>query len=85
VKHIDLQLNGTTNEIHLTVRDRGAGFAIETAKISRGLGLNHMQERLKLVKGSLSIDSQPNRGTTIYARVPFSASEAFPSVGGQLS
>jgi hypothetical protein len=29
-----------------------------------------MQERLKLVKGSLSIDSQLRRGTTIYARVP---------------
>jgi signal transduction histidine kinase len=85
VKHIDVQLNGTSNEIRLTVRDRGAGFDIETAKMSRGLGLNHMQERLKLVKGSLSIDSQPNRGTTIYARVPLSASEAIPSVGGQLS
>jgi len=29
-----------------------------------------MQERLKLVKGTLSIDSQPKRGTTIHARVP---------------
>jgi signal transduction histidine kinase len=36
----------------------------------RGLGLNRMEERLKLVKGSLSIDSLPKRGTTIHARVP---------------
>jgi len=29
-----------------------------------------MQERLKLVDGELSIDSQPMCGTTIHARVP---------------
>jgi two-component system, NarL family, sensor kinase len=46
------------------------GFNPETAQASKGLGLNHMQERLKLVKGTLSIDSQPKRGTTIRARVP---------------
>ncbi len=29
-----------------------------------------MKERLKLVRGNVVIDSQPGRGTTIYARVP---------------
>jgi len=70
VRQFDVHLNGTSDEIHLTVSDCGAGFNLETVKTSRGLGLNHMQERLKIVKGNLSIDSQPNRGTTIHARVP---------------
>ena len=70
VRRFDVQLNGTSNEIHLTVSDCGVGFDLATAKAGRGLGLNHMQERLKLVKGTLSIDSQPKRGTTIHARVP---------------
>ena len=70
VRQFDVQLNGTSEEIHLTVSDCGVGFNLETTKTSRGLGLNHMQERLKLVKGSLCIDSQPTRGTTIHARVP---------------
>jgi signal transduction histidine kinase len=74
VRNFDVQLNGTSDEIHLTVSDRGVGFNLETARKSRGLGLNHMQERLKLVKGTLSIDSQPKRGTTIHARVPFTSS-----------
>jgi len=70
VRNFDVQLNGTSDEIHLTVSDRGVGFNLETARNSGGLGFNHMQERLKLVKGTLSIDSQPKRGTTIHAHVP---------------
>ncbi|HWO37730.1 MAG TPA: sensor histidine kinase [Candidatus Acidoferrum sp.] len=74
VRHFDVQLSGSSDEIHLTVSDCGVGFSLATAKTGRGLGLNRMQERLKLVKGSLSIDSQPKRGTTIHARVPFTSS-----------
>ena len=68
VRQFHVQLRRTSTEIQLTVSDRGAGFDLETAR--RGLGLNRMQERLKLVKGSLSIDSQLRRGTTIYVRIP---------------
>jgi signal transduction histidine kinase len=82
VRQFGVQLNGTSEEIHLTVRDCGVGFNLETAKTSRGLGLNHMQERLKLVKGSFSIDSQPKRGTTIHARVPVgSGSDSMRATG----
>jgi two-component system sensor histidine kinase DegS len=63
---------GTSDEIHLTVADSGAGFDLEAAKESRGIGLISMEERLKLLKGTLSIESQLRRGTTIHARVPFS-------------
>ena len=72
VRHFEVRLWGTSDEIHLTVKDSGAGFDRETAKESRGLGLVSMEERLKLVNGTLSIDSQPKRGTTIHARLPFS-------------
>jgi PAS domain S-box-containing protein len=73
VGHLEVRLWGTSDQIHLTVRDSGVGFDSEAAKKSRGLGLVSMQERMKLVNGTLSIESQPNRGTTISARVPFSA------------
>jgi PAS domain S-box-containing protein len=71
VRHFEVRLWGTSDEIHLTVKDSGAGFDREAAKESRGLGLISMEERLKLVNGTLSIDSQPQHGTTIHARVPF--------------
>ncbi len=70
VKHFEVRLWRTTDEIQLTVRDSGTGFDREAAKERRGLGLISMEERLKLVKGTLSIESQLNRGTTIHARVP---------------
>jgi PAS domain S-box-containing protein len=74
VKRFEVSLWGSTGEIHLTVRDLGAGFDREAAMKSTGLGLTSMQERLRLVGGELSINSQPKRGTTIHARVPFDSS-----------
>jgi len=68
VKRVEVRVWETSEQIELTVRDFGVGF--ETAKESRGLGLISMQERLKLVKGELSIESHTNCGTTIRARVP---------------
>jgi PAS domain S-box-containing protein len=73
VRHFEVRMWGTSEEIHLTVKDSGVGFDRDAAKESRGLGLVSMEERLKLVKGMLSIDSQPKRGTTIHARAPLSA------------
>ena len=73
VRHFEVQLWGTSDEIHLTVKDSGAGFDREAAKKSRGLGLISMEERLKLLNGTMTIESQPKRGTTIHARVPLSS------------
>jgi len=72
-QRIDGRLSGTSDEIHLTVSDCGVGFNLETVKNAGGLGFNRMQERLKLVNGTLSIKSQPRLGTTIHARVPVSS------------
>ena len=66
-----VRLWGTPDEICLSVGDSGAGFDSEAVKESLGLGLVSMEERLALVNGTLCIDSRPNLGTTIYARVPF--------------
>jgi signal transduction histidine kinase len=74
VKRFEVLLWGSTGEIHLSISDRGAGFDTETAMKSTGLGLTSMRERLRLVHGELSINSQPKGGTTIHARVPFDSS-----------
>ena len=73
VKRFEVRLWGSTAEIHLTVSDLGAGFDTEAAMKGTGLGLTSMQERLRLVGGELSINSQPKGGTTIHARVPFNS------------
>ena len=73
VRRFEVRLWGASSEIHLTVSDAGAGFDSEAAGDGRGLGLISMKERVKLLKGTFSIESQPKHGTTIHASVPFGA------------
>lgn len=70
VRNFEVELRGAPDGIHLTVRDAGLGFDPEVVMNNRGLGLISMQERVNLVKGTLSIDSWPELGTTIHVRVP---------------
>jgi signal transduction histidine kinase len=70
---IKAELWGAPHEIHLAVSDSGSGFDPEAARESPGLGLISMQERLKLVKGTFVVESQPTRGTTIHVCVPLSS------------
>jgi PAS domain S-box-containing protein len=69
-QRIEVWLRGASNEIELSVRDAGIGFSPEEAMRGRGLGLTSMRERLKLVHGKLSIDSQTGLGTIVRATVP---------------
>jgi PAS domain S-box-containing protein len=70
VRHVEVRLAGTPTTLDLMIRDRGTGFDVNAAKASGGIGLVSMDERSKLVGGDLSIESAPQRGTTIRARVP---------------
>jgi PAS domain S-box-containing protein len=65
----DVTLTGKATDIQLVVRDSGAGFDPDNLK-GQGLGLISMRERLRLLKGQLSIESRPQHGTTIRASVP---------------
>jgi PAS domain S-box-containing protein len=69
-RQFDVQLRGTGDAVHLTIRDEGVGFDVDAANQGQGLGLTSMKERLKLVGGELSIESQSTRGTTVLARAP---------------
>jgi PAS domain S-box-containing protein len=71
-QHFRVLLKSATNEIELVVHDTGTGFEPQQAFKGRGIGLSSMKERLKLVNGKVSIDSELGRGTTIHARVSLS-------------
>ncbi len=71
VKRIEGELREDSGEIHLVVGDSGRGFDLETALQGRGLGLTSMQERVRLVNGTIEIQSKPMGGTTVHVRVPF--------------
>jgi len=71
VKRIEVQLHEESDEIHLIVSDSGKGFDIQAARQGKGLGLTSMRERVRLVNGTIAIESKPMAGTTIHVRVPF--------------
>jgi PAS domain S-box len=66
----EVTLTGSSRKIELKVHDSGVGFDAKAGSNGHGLGLTSMRERLRLVGGQFSIDSQPNQGTTVFARVP---------------
>src|SRR6516225_1858174 len=76
VKSVEVQLEEQLNEVHLLVRDSGNGFDIEAARQGSGLGLTSMQERIRLVNGTIALESKPMAGTTIHVRVPFKSEHA---------
>jgi signal transduction histidine kinase len=74
----EVELSGHADEIELCISDSGRGFDVESVKraAGTGLGLISMRERLRLVRGHLSIESEPSRGTRICVRVPRAATAA---------
>ena len=65
------------DNLRLTVRDNGKGFRPDqldlNSKDKSGMGLMGMQERLRLVNGQFAVESEPGKGTTIRATIPFKA------------
>jgi PAS domain S-box-containing protein len=76
MKRIEVQLREDSGEIHLIIRDSGKGFDVEAALQGKGLGLTSMRERVRLVNGTLFIESKPMGGTTIHVRVPLESKHA---------
>ena len=69
-----IDLSADQNQVTLTVRDDGVGFVVEDgtnrATTGESLGLLSMEERIALIGGHLTVQSQPGKGTEVRARVP---------------
>jgi signal transduction histidine kinase len=79
VRHAQAQSAGVLLEnrgasVVLVVEDDGKGFDVTQVMGSRpherNLGLYGMQERASLLGGTLTIESAPGRGTTIFVEIP---------------
>jgi len=65
---VELATHG--DEIFLRVADDGRGFDVSAVRTPGSLGLVGMQERMRLVHGRVTVESQSGQGTQIEARVP---------------
>jgi signal transduction histidine kinase len=80
VKHaqarsVKVSVHKKQNQIHLVIRDDGLGFDIaeDHSQVYRTskFGLFSIREQLEGLGGSLSIESEPGKGTTAMVLVPF--------------
>jgi signal transduction histidine kinase len=74
--HLALRTNGTMLE--LQIEDDGSGFEPAAAHRRGGLGLTSMAERVRLVGGTVEVDTAVGRGTRIFLRVPYRENHGSP-------
>lgn len=74
-RHAGILLEQQDSTLHMRVWDDGAGFVPrpkESALQTSGLGLQGMEERVRLIGGNIDILSTPGEGTIIEVDVPLS-------------
>ena len=72
-RHVLVTVERDEHTIGITVRDDGKGFDAREAgspAADSGFGLFSIRERLKSYNGSLQIESQKGKGTTVSVRLP---------------
>jgi two-component system sensor histidine kinase UhpB len=72
--NVSVELIGSWRELLLRVSDDGVGLELDKTKVTTGLGLIRMKERMRSIGGELAVWSAPTRGTRIEARVPLTES-----------
>ena len=70
-----IKLEPGEEKIRMTISDNGKGFEVPSPLNSVGdvgkLGIIGMLERAELLGGTLDIESNPNRGTTVTVEIPY--------------
>ena len=72
-KNVMVELKQTGVAVQVQIKDDGTGF---DGKRTRGMGLLGMEERVKRLGGTLTIDSQPGAGTTVRAELPLHSAKS---------
>jgi signal transduction histidine kinase len=74
--HVSVILERRDQHLLAIVEDDGGGFDVEEAMCCGRLGLIGIRERAEMLHGTLTIESAPGKGTTVYVEVPLSAQES---------
>lgn len=66
-----VQLKVETSTIILSIEDDGIGFDTTTLSMTSSGGIIGMEERIKLLNGTLQIRSEPDKGTHVIVQIPY--------------
>ncbi|MBI4287494.1 MAG: HAMP domain-containing protein [Chloroflexi bacterium] len=72
-QHVGIVVEQQDSVLHMRVWDDGRGFVLPRTgpgKDMPGVGLEGMQERVRLVAGKMEVQSEPGKGTTIKVEAP---------------
>lgn len=76
-KNVTIRLERDLHELQLVIADDGCGFdAGKLPNGGKGLGLKNIHERIRMLEGTLKIESAPGQGTRIEAVIPITARPA---------
>lgn len=62
-------------DVELSVIDDGIGFDA-SQRSGSGLGLRSIDERGRLARGTVTVESRPGQGTTLRVRIPIATAQA---------
>ncbi len=65
-----IMLERRNGRVRVIIEDDGKGFALHKAASSGRLGLYGMRERVELLNGTFTIESEPGQGTSVFVEVP---------------
>ena len=72
-KHVILKLDKARKRITLSISNDGIGFdksTLDQTNPDRGLGLRNMIDRAELLEGHMTVNSTPDKGTTVIVNIP---------------
>ncbi len=69
--HISMEMGCQEQQVFFKVTDNGTGFDLHIARdTEKHLGLQGMEERVKLLSGKMEINTSPGEGTAIQITIP---------------
>lgn len=70
-KSVSLNIKHENNKINIVYNDDGRGFDFENQKSNpSGLGFSSLMQRVRLLEGTINVESSPGAGTTIFFSFP---------------
>ncbi len=67
---INVHLTNHEEMLNIMVEDDGVGFNTKTVSKNKGMGLHSIEKRIEHLEGTLIIESEKNKGTTVIIDIP---------------
>ena len=70
---VELALTRDSRVVRFQIRDDGRGMAVDASLRNGGMGLRSIGERVRVLGGTLSVESEPGAGATLRVVLPVRA------------